>query len=197
MMNKPHALVVGGTGMLKPVSLHLARQGYHVSVVARTSERLNALAEEAKAFEGSINPITVDYHEIGAFADVLRQATECYGRIELAIVWIHKTAPEAYYVMAQFVGAPEKPGRYIHLVGSATGDPANAQAVAERRERFARLQNIMYQEVILGFIIEKDKTSRWLKQEEIQQGTRYAIDHPEVHQHIVGTLTPWSAKPTH
>ena len=39
-----HALVVGGTGMLRGVSLYLAEKGHVVSVVARSRERLESLA---------------------------------------------------------------------------------------------------------------------------------------------------------
>lgn len=43
----PHALVVGGTGMLRGLTLSLVREGYTVSVVARNRERLRVLAAEA------------------------------------------------------------------------------------------------------------------------------------------------------
>ena len=41
-----HALVVGGTGMLSGVSLWLLDQGYHVSIIARNSDRMKNLIEQ-------------------------------------------------------------------------------------------------------------------------------------------------------
>jgi len=176
--------------MLKPVSLYLAKQGYVVSVVARASERLNALAAD----EPAINPVQIDYHDIGAFAEKLREAVAKHGQLELAVVWIHRTAMPAYYAVAQFVGSQEKPGRYVHVLGSPTADPADSAMQEERRSRFAALRNVKYQEVILGWMVEDGKT-RWLKQEEIANGVIYAVQHAETQQHVVGTVTPWEMRP--
>ncbi|MDR2996156.1 MAG: short-chain dehydrogenase, partial [Bacillus cereus] len=35
-----HALVIGGTGMLKKVSIWLCEQGYHVSIIGRDEVKL-------------------------------------------------------------------------------------------------------------------------------------------------------------
>jgi len=177
--------------MLKPVSLYLAKQGYRVSVVARASERLNALVDETKA---AINPVQVDYHDVGMLAEKLQEAVAKHGPLELAVVWIHSTAMPAYYTVAQFVGSQEKPGRYVHVLGSPTADPLNVAAQEERRSKFAALKNIKYQEVVLGWMVEDGKT-RWLKQEEIANGAIYSVEHPEKQQHIVGTVMPWEARP--
>lgn len=49
MSRLPHALVVGGTGMPRDVSLKLVRRGLDVSVVAPRPERLARLQQEAGA----------------------------------------------------------------------------------------------------------------------------------------------------
>lgn len=52
-----HALVVGGTGMLRGLTLALAGKGYMVSVIARDATRLRALADAAAGLPGGVNPL--------------------------------------------------------------------------------------------------------------------------------------------
>ena len=189
-MNKPHALVVGGSGMLKPVVIELAKK-YNVSVIARNVERLNQVVIEAKSIGGKVNPISNNYENLESFEKSIKDAVNKLGQIEVAVVWIHKTSPEAYYVVAKYVGNENKKGKYIHVLGSATADPSMPQT--ERKKRISLFKNFKYQEVILGFIIE-NKQSRWLKKEEISNGVLEAL-RKGVKQHIVGTVVPWSAKP--
>ena len=51
-MAAPHALVIGGTGMLRDLSLALAGQGRTVSVVARHQEGLAGLERAAAGAPG-------------------------------------------------------------------------------------------------------------------------------------------------
>ncbi len=60
----PHALIVGGTGMLAEVSLYFARHGFTVSVIARNPSGLKKLIE-LKSEHGFINPVKVDYSDYG------------------------------------------------------------------------------------------------------------------------------------
>ena len=193
-MQKTHVLVVGGTGMLKPVSLYLTNKDNVVSVIARDKNKLKELFEEASKSGGIINPISVNYEDKKELENSLKGATSKFGVINLAVVWMHKIALNSYYLISKYVGTKENPARYIHLVGSSTGDPMNKEEVKERRLKFESIKNIIYQEMIMGFIIEKDG-SRWLKREEIVEGVIYMIQHPAVKQHFVGTVTPWSKKP--
>lgn len=55
-----HALVVGGTGMLSGVSLWLLEQGYHVSIIARNSDRMKDLTEQTDS-DSHITQLLVDY----------------------------------------------------------------------------------------------------------------------------------------
>lgn len=101
---QPHALVVGGTGMLWGASLALAERGYTVSVVARRQQRLEALARAAVGLASSIHPISVDYRDTQALIAALEAAQACFGAIELALIWIHRTAPAAPLPLLPYLG---------------------------------------------------------------------------------------------
>lgn len=68
-----HALV-GGTGMLSGVSLWLLEQGYHVSIIARNSDRMKDLIEQAD-LESQITPLFVNYSNHDELKIVLNGAT--------------------------------------------------------------------------------------------------------------------------
>jgi hypothetical protein len=80
---------------------------------------------------------------------------------------------------------------YFHVLGSAADDPS--QPDDARRSRFAALSDLVYHEVILGFIVDRG-TSRWLTHDEISAGVLAAIDRGAPRS-IVGTTRPWSARP--
>lgn len=71
--------------------------------------------------------------------------------------------------------------------------PLTAKAQPERRARFEALPNIVYHEVILGFVTEGED-SRWLTHDEISRGVLTAID-GQASRFIVGTVEPRSARP--
>lgn len=185
---KPHALVVGGTGMLWGVSLELARRGYSTSVIARSKPGLQKLARAACAAGGFINPIAVDVYDEPLLTQKLLEAIARYGPILLAIDW---ASPNDSLAIAKRVGSAWQPCEFFHVLGSSAADPSRPDP--ERRARFEALPNLRYHEVILGFVIEASG-SRWLTHEEICQGILQAIDR-DASRFIVGTVEPWSARP--
>lgn len=188
----PHALVVGGTGMLRGVVLELAARGYAVSVVARNETRLKDLAREAAAAGGGpVHPIAVDYHRTTELDQGLMCACHRLGPCVLAVVWIHRTAPEAPLVVARHVGSPARPGRFYHVLGSAAADPSRPDP--RRKAAFAAFPNLVYHEVILGFVREGGR-SRWLTHGEIVAGVVAAFDAGRP-RFIVGTVEPWELRP--
>lgn len=176
-----HALVVGGTGMLREVVLALAREG-PVSVIARGRARLDALAAAARG----ITPLCVDYGRRADLEAALREAVRARGRFSLAVAWVHADAPGAAETAAGFVKGP-----FFHVLGSLEADPARADP--GRRSRFAAVPGILYHEVILGFVRVGDR-SRWLTDGEISRGVLDAVAAAEPRR-IVGTVEPWSARP--
>ncbi len=187
-MHLPHALVVGGTGMLKGVSLALAQRGYTVSVIARHKERLRELAQEAQAFGGQIHPIAVDVNHTPVLSRTLQDAISRFGPLVLVVDW---ASPNDSLDVARMAGSAEEPCRFFHVLGSSAAD--HSRDNSERRARFEVLPNIRYHEVILGFV-QKSGGSRWLTHEEISRGVLQAIDQG-ASRFIVGTVEPWSARP--
>jgi hypothetical protein len=145
MAKKGHALVIGGTGMLRGLVLWLAERHETVTVVSRR-----------RSVPGT-NAVHLDWHDTAALRAALAEATAAHGSIELAVCWIHSTAPEAIDVVAEAV----LPDRIFQVLGSGHRDSA-------------------YRKVRLG-----RKGSRWLTDEEISAGAIEAVE-KDAHDHQVG-----------
>jgi len=173
-----HVLIVGGSGMLAGLARSLCDHAARVSVLARNEKRIRAIGD-------AIEPIACDYNDGVALSEVL-------GQIEapdLVVAWIHGRAPHARRALAECVLAE---GRLVQVLGSAHGDPAHPERLAEMEKAVEALP-IDYQAVVLGFVIDAGK-SRWLTNAESCDGVFAAIE-SEQPVSIVGTVEPWSAKP--
>lgn len=186
-----HALVVGGTGMLREVVRWLAEEGWTVSVVARGRARLRALQDQAERLDGSVRPIRVDYRKDGSFRSELDSAIGAAGPIELAICWIHSTAPGAPGILAEILGRQDTACRLFRLRGSVARDPS----VPDRHDLHLREAGppILYRRVILGYRSEGGG-SRWLTDPEIASGVIEAV-RSDAEETVVGIIEPWSARP--
>ncbi|GMA49950.1 short-chain dehydrogenase [Alicyclobacillus contaminans] len=175
-----HSLVVGGTGMLAGVTTWLAQQGYTVSVVSRRAGRFS---DEIPA--GRIHAITVDYRESETLRQRIDEAVSLHGPIQLAVFWIHTDARDAFRVISEEVSRhASAPWRLFHVRGSAAHlNPEPPQVPP----------NCRYREVVLGFVIEGNR-SRWLTHEEISGGVMDAI-RKDGERTVVGTLEPWDKRP--
>lgn len=171
-----HALVIGGTGMLRQTTLYLARRYDHVSLVARRPERVGS--------HDRIHPLALDYRETEALVQAVRGAIATHGPISLVVSWIHSTAPDALPAILREL---EHPFRLVHVRGSAAADPSKLPAAP------GVPQHCHYQQVILGFVIEGGR-SRWLTNEEISEGVIAAIE-SAAERHVVGTVRPWEMRP--
>lgn len=185
----PHALVVGGTGMLRGVSIHLAERGHTVTVVARRRTRLRAVARAASGALGSIVPMPLDYRDSTALRAALLDVQLAHGPISLVVCWTHSIAPVAPEIVAAAVRPGEPPCRFFHVLGSATADPSRSGD----GERFAGRAGLHYRQVILGFVRERGR-SRWLTHEEISAGVIGAIEHDRPRT-VVGVTEPWPLRP--
>jgi len=183
-----HALVVGGTGMLRGVCLQLAREGWLVSVIARDRLRLRELAHE---FVGRISPLPLDYTDSHMLGAVLSARMASLGPISLIIAWIHDTVPDAARIIAERVSAVGSPVRFFHVLGSSAVDPTCLHP--EMPEWAKSLPSMRYHRIILGFVIE-DCRSRWLTNEEICDGVLRAVA-AESSSSTIGVVTPWSSRP--
>lgn len=175
-----HALVVGGTGMLRNVSLWLAKEGYHVSVIGRSETKLSRLIEQAPT---NITALQVDYHNDVELKENLIHTIQKNGPIQLVVSWIHRTAPRALDIIKAEI---TEPWRLVQVTGSSSN-------LNELKEKVKPSESCYYQQVQLGFVMEENH-SRWLTHEEIADGVRNAI-HTKKEVSVVGTVTPWEKRP--
>lgn len=186
-----HVLVVGGTGMLRAASVALAGTHDALTVIARRPKRLAALQAELRegcAFTGA----ALDWHDADAVGRAVESAQAAQGPVDLAVCWIHGSAPDTPLVVAQAIAREEGPAaHYLHVVGSAAGDPA---AVAdERGARLRSVAGIQYRQAILGFVVEGTR-ARWLTNAEISAGVIAALSADD-DPYVVGTVRPWHLRP--
>jgi hypothetical protein len=177
-----HALVVGGTGMLRGVCLELAARGWVVSVLARRHSGLGLLAAEVRdlaAHEGmgggSINPLPADYEDSGMLAARIRSARAAHGAISLALCWIHSTAPDAFDLVTELLSNPRRPCRVFRVVGSGYEPQPENEG---RTQEPGHTEGVLVRRVVLGSVRE-GQGRRWLTHEEIARGVIGAIDRDE------------------
>jgi hypothetical protein len=169
----PHALVVGGSGMLARFCRALASDGWKVTVVGRDRAKL----ARATAGDPRLHPLSVDYEDLPAFAEALGEATAARGPMSLVVCWIRSWAPESL----RFAGAAvAKGGRVVHVLGS-NRSATSAAVIAELKAR----QDLAYQQVQLGSVREGN-VQRWLSDAEISAGVYAALQAGQPY-YLVGT----------
>ncbi len=173
-----HALIVGGSGMLAGACRALCACSDKVSVLARNERRVRAIAPE-------IDAVVCDYNDTVGLSEALASLAPP----DLVVAWIHGRAPHARRALAQSVRAD---GRFVQVLGSAHGDPAHPQRLAEMAQAAQGLP-IDYQAIVLGFVVEAGR-ARWLGNDEISAGVFAALE-SDMKLRIVGTVDPWSARP--
>ncbi|MGM0837233.1 MAG: short-chain dehydrogenase [Bacillota bacterium] len=179
---RKHALVIGGTGMLSEVSLWLAGEGYHVSVVGRDAERMQRLTAMCE----HISPVLVDYKDEIQFAAGLERAKEENGPVELVLAWIHSDAPQALGQVISAVSEQRGEWSLYHVLGSRAD-------LREVKKSVRIPASCSYHQVQLGFVLEGDG-SRWLRNDEIASGVVEAVAaRREIS--LVGVLEPWEKRP--
>jgi hypothetical protein len=82
---------------------------------------------------------------------------------------------------------------YCEVLGSASADPARPDLLQAWQALFQPLTTPKLCLAVLGFMMENDH-ARWLTDEEISAGVGRALE-SEDPVTIVGTVTPWSARP--
>lgn len=178
-----HDLVIGGSGMLAGLVEKMADGTRTISVIARSPRRLQQLASRAQG----VQPLPCDYENTAALHQTIADATAQNGPIERAVCWIHSTAPDAMPIVAPFVS-----GSLVHLFGSAAADPSNPALLEGWQQKFEGMP-LNYKQVVLGFVRE-GSASRWLTNDEICAGVEKALNSNDKLT-IVGTVTPWDARP--
>lgn len=180
-----HALVIGGTGMLADVSLWLVEKGYHVSVIARNSDRMQKLMKRAQAKE-CFTPLVLDYTNENMLKEKLKDTIKQNGNIDLVVAWIHSYAKDALSLITNVVSEGKNYWELFHVLGSSSN-------LEEIKRKAPIPSQCVYYQVQLGFIIEGEH-SRWLTHQEISEGVIEAIKKKKK-VHIVGQLEPWEKRP--
>lgn len=186
----PHVLIVGGTGMLRGVSLALAQRGHATSVIAQSHARLAALVQEAAAKGGKIHPLPLDYGHDNELALAIRAAKSANGPISLAIAWIHDDAPRALPTIAGQLQGQRPNARLFEILGSESADPS-LLGVAKSVEK--DFPDILWRRVVLGFT-QRGGASQGLAHEKICNGVLDAVDHDWT-ESVVGVVRPWLKQP--
>lgn len=186
-----HALVIGGTGMLKDVSLQLLDEFDTVSVIARGTKGFDDLKKAAGKNKNKISVLRVDYNNYMELTQTLTKSIRDSGAISLAISWVHSTAPLAAILAAKIINETSAGCDFYELLGSIYADP-NAKNI-NREEGFKEFRNISYRKIILGYVPDSGG-SRWLSNAEISSGFISAV-HNNLPEKIVGAIEPWDKKP--
>ncbi|MEH7443876.1 short-chain dehydrogenase [Bacillus sp. JJ1122] len=179
-----HALVIGGTGMLAPVSLWLLDQGYKVSVIGRNPNRLQRLEE--KSSPSDFIPISVDYRNIWELEKRVAMSIEKNGMFDLIVAWVRTDAEKALETTIQLNTVPGHTWELIHILGSGRN-------LSETKKKLPIPDDCIYRQVQLGFKIEGNQ-SRWLTNEEISSGVIEGILNCDSVK-IVGMVEPSEKRP--
>lgn len=181
------ALLIGTTGMLTAAARHAVEQSASAALVSRNADTFtfgNA------ALDAKLTRLPLSYEDAPSFLDAL----EPYAPFDLALTWIRPRAELLRAAIDAFI-APK--GLLVEVMGSRsilTGPEGQASIAALRADALAHQPDIIYAQVILGFMREKD-TSRWLTHEEISAAAIAQLDDP-MPRRIAGILEPWDQRPS-
>ncbi|EJS67711.1 short-chain dehydrogenase [Bacillus cereus] len=178
-----HALVIGGTGMLKKVSIWLCEQGFHVSIIGRDEVKLESVKRASSAPE-NITCLSLDYHNDDDVKLAIKGTIERNGLITLVVAWIHSSAKHALSLICTELELSPTTYNLFHILGSKASRII-AQKIGGTR--------CSYHRIILGFILE-DTYGRWLTHEEIAEGVIKGIEN-KCGEWVVGRVEPWELRP--
>lgn len=161
-----HALIVGGTGMLRQASAFVAARARRVTLVAR-----GAVRAAAELGLGHDSALPLDWRHSDAFGSALRQRSAALGPIDLALLWLHDDGQHALEALLRDLS--RAPVLVVHVLGSADADPGAGNAAI--RSLAIRHGPISYVTVVLGSKPGVGGGRRWLTDAEISAGAIAAI----------------------
>jgi hypothetical protein len=183
-----HSLVIGGTGMLREVSVALARHSDVLTSVARTARSLQALDARVRRV-CTHHMLQLDWNQQTSFLDGLERHVQAAGVPQRMLLWLHQDAlADALMECLERLATPY---RVFQVRGSAAANPAFRDA----RPSMNGVGRVYasYRQIVLGFHLQ-DTRSRWLHDDEIVRGVIEAMV-ADRERSIVGTIEPWSRRP--
>ena len=189
-MDVDHALVIGGTGMLRRATVAIAEHSRKLTVVARTPASLAALASLLSDCQNDLQQryAALDWNQPEKFVLELDRLVKEVGYPTLVLAWLHDMNLGPHVAAA--VSVPEPHCDFFQIIGSSGSSHGHASAL---REQVEAVSDIRYFQVILEFKREAG-ASRWLTNDEISNGVLEAIAKREA-CHIVGMVSPWEQRP--
>ncbi len=162
------ALIVGGTGMLAPLTPWLIGQGFAVTVIGRRPERLHALLDLAGDGANAITPVALDYFDLAKLHKWLEHVQLMQGPFDVVVAWIHHPKePVLRVIDEEILAYRHDHWRLIDIQGSR-----------EKAESLPRWTSAcQYQRVTLGYR-QTPGGYRWLTHEEVVEGIQQALLQP-------------------
>lgn len=183
-----HILIVGGTGILRGVTTHFIEKGFIVSVLARNEKRLKRLKEEYPIKKGRIWTISQDYRDTEKALAKVKEAADMFVHIDMALLWIHEIGRQFSNEVKDFLFSHHSKTKVYHLWGSSGRNPLEMS-----RKKWRKSHPDRYREIFLGYE-RNGKSSRWLTDRKISEGTIRAIEN-DMAESVVGQIIPWHKKP--
>lgn len=178
------SLMMGATGMLAPALIHTLPRSTHMLSLARHATQFTLpLSAPPNIYKGQ----DVDYEN----ASEVELLLSTHGPFNTALTWIRPKALSLRDLVAHHMSAA---GHLVEVMGSAASQPG---ALADqRRAAMEAFPNIIYSQLILGFIPQSATApnSRWLTHTEIATAACRLLDAPTPRT-IVGQVEPWDARP--
>ncbi|EEK51094.1 short-chain dehydrogenase [Bacillus cereus ATCC 10876] len=111
-----HALVIGGTGMLKKVSMWLCEKGFYVSIIGRDEVKLENVKRMSSAPE-NITCLSLDYHNDEDVKLAIKSTIKKNGPITLVVAWVHTSAKHALSNICKELDLSSKTYSLFHILG--------------------------------------------------------------------------------
>jgi hypothetical protein len=178
-----HALVVGGSGILRDLCCRLAEDGKAVSVVGRDKKRIVAMVADTQTAPGLINPIDINYTNLPAFEFRLKEAVAHLGPPSFIFDFTNPEAKETRDCLLRVAADQSPECRFYDLLKIKLAGPESP--FADRRTQ-AEKAGIDYYGIILGFSVKGEDVGP-LTAEEIG-GEVMAIMSKNEKESVVGTI---------
>lgn len=186
---RTHTLIIGGTGMLKAVSVALASSTTILSSVASTKSSLTSLNAALTTFSGTHHTLQLNWNDREHFLESLAAHIKEVGPPSLVVAWLHDDDLGLH--VARLCGSKNNHCDFFQVRGSSAGDPK--RHATQFAQPFEKIPGLTLRQVILGFI-RTPSGSRWLRNDEISAGVLQALESQDPLS-IVGTVEPWDERP--